>query len=74
MDGHKFLLKLALSSRGLSAIMKKEAFHEKIMCILPNFEARDLEEFKKNGKRKSKKAEAETVEIVIPEQTLENPI
>jgi hypothetical protein len=44
------------------------------MCILPNFEARDLEEFKKNGKRKSKKAEAETVEIVIPEQTLENPI
>lgn len=44
------------------------------MCILPNFEAADLEEFKKNGKRKGKKAEAETVEIIIPKQTLENPV
>jgi hypothetical protein len=44
------------------------------MCILPNFEARDLEEFKKNRKKEVKKAEAETVEMVIPEQALENPI
>jgi hypothetical protein len=44
------------------------------MCILPNFEAADLEEFKKNRKRKNKRAEAETVEIIVPEQTLENQI
>ena len=44
------------------------------MCILPNFEARDLEEFKKNRKREGKKAEAETVEIVVAEQPLEKPI
>ncbi|MDX1813632.1 MAG: hypothetical protein R3319_02475 [Candidatus Bathyarchaeia archaeon] len=44
------------------------------MCILPNFEAADLEEFKKNKKRKSKKTEAETVEIIVPEQTLENQV
>jgi len=44
------------------------------MCILPNFEAADLEEFKKKRKRKSKRVEAETVEILVPEQTLENQI
>lgn len=44
------------------------------MCILPNFEAADLEEFKKNVKRKGKKAEADTVEIIVPERTLENPV
>ena len=44
------------------------------MCILPNFKERDLEEFKKNRKRKSKKAEAERMEIIIPEQPLEKPI
>jgi len=38
------------------------------MCILPNFEARHLEELKRNGKRKNKKTKAETVEIVFPEQ------
>jgi hypothetical protein len=44
------------------------------MCILPNFEPADLEELKKNRKRENQKAEAETVEMVIPEQTLEKPI
>jgi hypothetical protein len=42
------------------------------MCILPNFEPADLEELKKNRKREKQKAE--TVEMVIPEQTLEKPI
>jgi hypothetical protein len=40
------------------------------MCILPNFEARDLEELRRNRKRGNKKAEAETVEVIIPEQPL----
>jgi hypothetical protein len=44
------------------------------MCTLPNFEARDLEELKRNRKRETKKAEAKTVEIIIPEQPLENSI
>jgi hypothetical protein len=45
------------------------------MCTLPNFEAWDLEELTRNRKRETKKAEAKTVEIVIPEQTLlENSI
>jgi hypothetical protein len=45
------------------------------MCILPNFEPRDLEELAKNRKRESKKAEAEAaVEIVVAEQPLEKPI
>jgi hypothetical protein len=38
------------------------------MCILPNFEASDLEELRKNSKKVNKKAE--TVEIVVPEQPL----
>jgi hypothetical protein len=45
------------------------------MCILPNFEARALEELKRDGKRGIKKAEAKPVELVVPEQQLlENPI
>jgi len=44
------------------------------MCILPNFEATDLETLRRNGKRGIKRAEAETVEIIIPEQPLENQI
>jgi hypothetical protein len=44
------------------------------MCILPNFEATDLEEFKKNRRRKSKRVKAEMMEIIVPEQTLENQI
>ena len=43
------------------------------MCILPNFEPSDLEMLRRNGK-KAKKAEAETVEIIVSEQALENPI
>jgi hypothetical protein len=44
------------------------------MCILPNFEASDLKELQKR-KNKIKKAEAEKVEMIIPEQQLlENPI
>jgi hypothetical protein len=42
------------------------------MCILPNFEPADLEELKKNRKKENQKAE--TVEMVISEQTLEKPI
>lgn len=42
------------------------------MCILPNFEATDLEALRRNEKRGKKKAE--TVEMVIPEQLLENQI
>jgi hypothetical protein len=45
------------------------------MCILPNFEARDLEKLRRKGKRGNKKAEAETVELFVPEQPLlENPL
>jgi hypothetical protein len=44
------------------------------MCILPNFEASDLEVLRRNGKKGVKTAEAETVEIIVPEQPLENPI
>ena len=44
------------------------------MCILPNFEAADLETLKRNAKKGIKKAEAETVEIIVPEQPLENPV
>jgi hypothetical protein len=40
------------------------------MCNLPNFEARDLEALSRDRKRGKKKAEAKTVEIVIPEQPL----
>ena len=43
------------------------------MCILPKFEAKDLETLKQNRKRGVKK-EAETVELIIPEQQLENQI
>jgi hypothetical protein len=39
------------------------------MCILPNFTKSDLT-IKANGKEKMKKAEAETVEIVIPNKPL----
>jgi len=40
------------------------------MCILPNFEARDLKEIRRQGKKGSKKAAAETVELAVPEQPL----
>jgi hypothetical protein len=43
------------------------------MCILPNFEAKDLETFKRNGKRGVKK-EVETVELIVPEPQLKNQI
>jgi len=48
------------------------------MCILPNFEASNLEQFaqkRKKGNRKAKKAATEIMEIIVPEQPqLENPI
>jgi hypothetical protein len=44
------------------------------MCILPNFEPSDLEMLKQKAKKGIKKAEAETVEIIVPEQPLENPV
>ena len=45
------------------------------MCILPNFVERDLEELGQNGKKETKKAKVETMEIIIPEQPfLENSI
>jgi hypothetical protein len=40
------------------------------MCILPNFATGDLAALKQNRRKETKKAEAETVEIVIPEKTL----
>jgi hypothetical protein len=40
------------------------------MCILPNFATRDLTELKQNRKKETKKAKAETVEIIVPEQPL----
>jgi hypothetical protein len=43
------------------------------MCILPNFEASDLKELERKGKR-GKKAQAEAVEIVMAEQALEKPV
>jgi len=45
------------------------------MCILPNFATRDLTELEQKRKKETKKAEAEAVEIIIPEhQLLENSI
>ena len=43
------------------------------MCILPNFEPSDLEMLKRKEKRGVKK-EVETVELIVPEQQLENQI
>lgn len=42
------------------------------MCVLPNFEASDLETFKIKSKSSAKKVEAETVELLVAEQPLEN--
>jgi hypothetical protein len=45
------------------------------MCILPNFEARDLATLEQNRKKQTKKAVGETVKVIIPEQPLlENSI
>jgi hypothetical protein len=44
------------------------------MCILPNFEPSDLEVLKRKGKKAVKNAEAETVEIVVSELELEEPV
>jgi hypothetical protein len=38
------------------------------MCILPNFATSDLKEIEQKGKKATKKAEAETVEMIVPEQ------
>jgi hypothetical protein len=40
------------------------------MCILPNFATRDLTELEQKRKKETKKAEAETLEIIVPEQPL----
>lgn len=42
------------------------------MCILPNFEPSDLEMLKQKAKKGTKKAE--TVETIVPEQLLQNPV
>ena len=42
------------------------------MCILPNFNVSDLKGFEKTRKRNANKVEAETVELLISEQILEN--
>ena len=41
------------------------------MCILPNFEASDLKMLRRNEKKAVNNAEAELVEIIVPEQALE---
>jgi hypothetical protein len=43
------------------------------MCILPNFEPSDLETLNRKGKA-VKKAEVETVELIVAEPQLENQI
>ena len=40
------------------------------MCILPNFATSDLTELEQKGKKETEKAEAETVELIVPEQPL----
>ena len=42
------------------------------MCVLPNFEASDLETFKRKMKSSIKNVEADTVELLVAEQPLEN--
>ena len=42
------------------------------MCILPNFNASDLETFKRKLKRSVRKVEADIVELLVAEQPLEN--
>jgi hypothetical protein len=44
------------------------------MCILPNFEASDLEVLRRNGKKGIKTVEDETVEIIVTDQPLETLI
>ena len=43
------------------------------MCILPNFEPSDLETLKQKGKA-VKKAQVETVELIVAEPQLENQV
>jgi hypothetical protein len=38
-----------------------------VMCTLPNFQVRDLEEYSKPRKKQTKKPKAETIEIIIPD-------
>ena len=40
------------------------------MCILPNFPTSDLKEIEKKKKKETEKAEAETVELIVPERPL----
>jgi hypothetical protein len=44
------------------------------MCILPNFATRDLEDLGRNRKKEPEKVAAETVELIVPEQPLEDSI
>jgi hypothetical protein len=45
------------------------------MCILPNLPARNLEELSQRRKNQAKKAEEETIKIVIANpQPIENPV
>jgi hypothetical protein len=36
------------------------------MCSLPNIQTRDLEELLQQRKKQTKKADAETIEIIMP--------
>jgi hypothetical protein len=44
------------------------------MCILPNFAVHDLAELEQNRTKETKKAAAETLEIIVPKQPLEKSI
>jgi hypothetical protein len=45
------------------------------MCILPNFKSADLEKLRRTAKKGNDEAEAESVELIVPEQQLlENSI
>jgi hypothetical protein len=45
------------------------------MCILPNLPARDLQELSQRRKNQTKKAEAETIKIIMADpQTLKNAV
>jgi hypothetical protein len=60
---HRNFLSYLLTSTNLA-----EASKRTVMCILPNFATRDFTELKQNRKKETEKAEAKTVEIIIPEQ------
>jgi hypothetical protein len=44
------------------------------MCVLPNFSAQDLEDFRRKRKKETKKAAAETLELIMPRLLSKNSI